>query len=387
MYGLPQSGMLGHNLLKKQLNTEGYFQSKVVPGLWKHKDRNTTFELVVDDFGIKYIKQTDLNHLITSLRKYYEVSVDMTGGEYVKITIDWDYENQRVHLSIVPYLTKTLIQFGIDPPEKKVQAPYPHTPIKYGSKTKYNESPIAGQTAAKEVQIVTGKFMWYAQGVDNIVLMALSVLASQQAKPMTETMTRVTHFLKFIASQEPAVLTYRKSNMVLAVHSDASYLNKPNACSRVGGHHYLSGNTKFPANNGAVLNIAKIIKAGMSSAAKVELSALYINARKAVEEQNILHEMGRPQPPTPMQTDNSTAEAIINSPVQPKCTKAMDMRYHWLRDRGINQKQFRFFWQPGPVNYADYAMQSGELNHVCRLNMPVLNANGPLHVSSLTKTW
>jgi hypothetical protein len=52
--------------------------------------------------------------------------------------------------------------------------------------------------------------------------------------------------------------------------------------------------------------------------------------------------MGHPQPPTPpVQTDNSTAEGIINLWVQPNHTKAMDMRFHWLHDRGVNQKQFR----------------------------------------------
>ncbi len=35
-------------------------------------------------------------------------------------------------------------------------------------------------------------------------------------------------------------------------------------------------------DNGAVLNIAQLIKAVMSSAAEAELGALYINARKAV---------------------------------------------------------------------------------------------------------
>jgi hypothetical protein len=31
----------------------------------------------------------------------------------------------------------------------------------------------------------------------------------------------------------------------------------------------------------------------------------------------------------------------------------MDMRFHWLRDREA-QRQFRFFWRPGPTNRADY---------------------------------
>ena len=91
----------------------------------------------------------------------------------------------------------------------------------------------------------------------------------------------------------------------------------------------------------------------MSSAAEAELGALYINAREAVYIRRILEEMGHPQPPTPIQTDNSTAEGIINNNVQSKRTKAMDMRFHWLRDREC-QKQFRFYWRPGTLNYADY---------------------------------
>jgi hypothetical protein len=81
----------------------------------------------------------------------------------------------------------------------------------------------------------------------------------------------------------------------------------------------------------------------MSSAAEAELGAMYINARKAIEERIILEEMGHKQPATPVQVDNSTAEGIINKRVQPKRTKAMDVRFHWLWDRSINQKQFQFY--------------------------------------------
>eukprot|EP00804_Cyclotella_cryptica_P028278 CCRYP_014620-RA/>CCRYP_014620-RA protein AED:0.46 eAED:0.45 QI:0/0/0/1/0/0/2/0/163 len=56
----------------------------------------------------------------------------------------------------------------------------------------------------------------------------------------------------------------------------------------------------FPSpNNGAIHNVAEIIKAVMSSAAEAETGGLYINARKAVEIRNILEEMGHKQPPTP----------------------------------------------------------------------------------------
>ncbi|KAL7476169.1 hypothetical protein ACHAW6_002049, partial [Cyclotella cf. meneghiniana] len=57
MYGLPQAGSLGHNLLETRLNKEGYHQSRIAPGFWKHKTRNIQLVLVVDNFGIKYIRK------------------------------------------------------------------------------------------------------------------------------------------------------------------------------------------------------------------------------------------------------------------------------------------------------------------------------------------
>ena len=63
--------------------------------------------------------------------------------------------------------------------------------------------------------------------------------------------------------------------------------------------------------------------------------------------------MGHKQPKTPVQTDNSTAEGLINNKMQPKRTNAMDMRFHWLHNQAC-QGQFRFYWRPGPLNWADY---------------------------------
>ena len=141
--------------------------------------------------------------------------------------------------------------------------------------------------------------------------------------------------------------------MVLALHSDASYLSEPKARSRAGGHFFMSEDVADPTNNGAVLNTAQIIKAVMSSAAEAELGAMFINAREAVPARITLEELGHKQPKTPMQIDNSTAVGVVNNNIQPRRTKAMDMRFHWLRDREA-QGQFRFYWRPGKDNLADY---------------------------------
>ena len=181
----------------------------------------------------------------------------------------------------------------------------------------------------------------------------ISAIASQSSKPTEDTMKQTQQLLKYLASQEEAVLTYNASDMILAAHSDASYLSEPQARSRAGGHFFLSNNSNIPPNNGAILNIAHIIKHVMTSATEAELAGLYIMAREAVYMRIILEELGHKQPPTPLQTDNSMADGVVNGKIQPKRTKAMDMRFHWLRDREC-QEQFRIYWRPGKLNYADY---------------------------------
>ena len=185
------------------------------------------------------------------------------------------------------------------------------------------------------------------------MLVALNAIATQQASPTQKTMERVKQLLDYCASQEEAVLTYHSSDMILAIHSDAGYLNESKVRSRAGGHFFLSSDVQNPPNNGAVLTIAQIIDAVMSSAAEAKLGALFINAKEAVHMRRILQEMGHPQPRTPIQTDNSTAEGVINSRVRPKRTKSMDMRFEWLLDRE-QQGQFKIYWRPGKTNLADY---------------------------------
>ena len=47
------------------------------------------------------------------------------------------------------------------------------------------------------------------------------------------------------------------------------------------------------------------------------------------------------------------AHGVLTKRILPKATKAIDMRFWWLRDRQC-QKMFRFYWRPGPDNDGDY---------------------------------
>ena len=133
--------------------------------------------------------------------------------------------------------------------------------------------------------------------------MALSAIAAQQNAPTEQTRDRVSQFLDYMATHPDAKIRYRASDMVLNVHSDASYLSAPNARSRAGGYFFLGSipqdNTPIIIN-GAIHITCTILKLVAASAAEAELGALFLNAQEAKVLRLVLEELGHPKPPIPI---------------------------------------------------------------------------------------
>ena len=356
MYGLPCAGLIAQQLLAKRLEKHGYHQSETTPGFWRHNTRPICFTLLVDDFGVKYVGEEHANHLISILKEFYEVAEDWKGSKYAGLTLDWDYAGRRVHLSMPGYVKEALVRFKHNL-RKFTSQPHKHVAKTYGAKIQYAppEDDSASLDAAGKlfIQQMAGTFLFYARAVDSTMLVALSAISSDQATPTNATMEKAKLFLDYAASHPDAILTYNASDMVLSFHSDASYLSEPRARSRAGGHFIVSSNADNPPSNGAVLINAHILKHVMSSAADAEIGAPFANSRKAMPARTMLMEMGHKQPPTPAQTDNTTALGFATRNLHPKQTKSCHMQNWWLRDREV-QNQFRFFFGPGKDNRSDY---------------------------------
>jgi hypothetical protein len=137
------------------------------------------------------------------------------------------------------------------------------------------------------------------------------------------------------------LVDYSASGMTLYVHSDASYLSETGARSRAAGHFFLSFPPRDPASLPATLpplncpthTMCKLIDDVVGSASEAEIGAGYLNAQEAVPICTTLRELRHPQPPTPMQVDSTTAEGFANGTMKQKRSKAMNMRWHWLKDR------------------------------------------------------
>jgi hypothetical protein len=71
-----------------------------MPGLWYHETHPITFTVVVDDFRVKYVNTSNVEHLIVSLKANYTLTEDWTGTLYCGISLEWDYINQTVNISM-----------------------------------------------------------------------------------------------------------------------------------------------------------------------------------------------------------------------------------------------------------------------------------------------
>jgi hypothetical protein len=126
--------------------------------------------------------------------------------------------------------------------------------------------------------------------------------------------------------------------------------------------------------NGAILIVSKVLKHVMSSAAEAEIGAVFINAKEGAVLRTTLEELGHKQPPTPMETDNTTATGYSNGTIKQKCTKAMDMRFYWIKDR-VKQGQFHIYWGPGYQNLADYFTKHHSPAHHKRIRNVYIHAD------------
>jgi hypothetical protein len=375
MYGLPQAGILANDRLVKHLLVHGYKQAKHTPGLFTHATRPLTFCLTVDDFGVKYTRKEDVDHLIATLRILYTISIDWTGHDYCGLTLDWDYVNRTVDISIPGYVENALHKFQHPERTRAQHAPHAWLAPSYGAvpqlATAEDTSDSLNAADSKRVQEIVGALLFYARAVDPTMLVALGTIAS--SKRTQDASKAVTQLLNYAATHPDAIIRYHASAMILHVHSDASYLSAPKARSRAGGFFFLSSGyspstvapsptATPPPVNGSVHTPCTLMRMVLSSATEAELGALFYNAKDAAWLRTTLIDMGHPQPPTPIQTDNVCAAGIANDTVKQRRSKAIDMRFYWIRDR-IQQGQFLVHWRKGADNLADYFTKHHSPSH------------------------
>jgi hypothetical protein len=291
MYGLPQAGILAYNQLVTHLAQYGYAPCTHIPGIWTRKTRDSAFCLVVDDFGIKYTNHCDAEHLLPALQALYVVTTDGMGSLYLAMTIDWDYHNHTVDISVPGYVTKALDRFQHNACGRAQHSTHAWTKPQYECHPQLTPAApdatnLIPPSTLTRVQEIVGTLLLYGRAIDSTMLVSLSTIASQQSKAAAQALTQL---INYAAAHPDATVRYHASDMYLHVHSDASYLSEASARSSAGGIFFLGQRPADPSKppaptdipppqNGAIHIISTIMRNVMASAMEAELGALFHNA-------------------------------------------------------------------------------------------------------------
>ena len=116
-----------------------------------------------------------------------------------------------------------------------------------------------------------GSLLFYARSIDSTFLVGLNAMAMQQTSATENTLKRTEDLLDYATTHSNAKIRYTASDMILQIHTDASYLSEPKAQSRAAGHYFLGWlpHDNQPIRlNGAIYTMCTVLKFVASSAAE-----------------------------------------------------------------------------------------------------------------------
>ena len=181
MYGLPHAGRISQDGLIERLASHGYMQTGTTC-LCRHATNSVTFTLVVDDFGVKYMREADAYDLIHCLQLYYEITIKKIPTKYLGLTIAVDKKAREVRMSAPGMIAKALKQFApfstapfavYVPPRFRSAAQKPATP---------DISPLLTADEHHRLQcLLAGVLLYYCLAIASTGLPAVTAIESALA--------------------------------------------------------------------------------------------------------------------------------------------------------------------------------------------------------------
>ena len=90
-----------------------------------------------------------------------------------------------------------------------------------------DSSPLLPAKTIHLVHHIVGTLLYYSIAVDPTIITALCSISEQQEKGTEQTYANTLWLLNYATTHPNATIQYTASDMVLHIHSNASYLFKP----------------------------------------------------------------------------------------------------------------------------------------------------------------
>jgi hypothetical protein len=271
-------------------------------------------------FGVEYVNQDDINHLIALIRMTYKLTKNWTGNLYCSICLNWDYTNCTVVIPCQGTLkrncsntftlqaNKSRVAHTHLPQSNLVPRPRLHSP----------QTPHLNwiKQVSKSAKDSWQHFVLCTSHQHDCPHDSQHHHAKQTIATTARTLEQCTQMLDYLAHNADAKVRFHASDMIMNIHLDASYLSKAKARSQTCGHFFMGW---MPKNsnpikiNGAIHVSANILRFMVASTAEAELGDLYHNCQTGIIFSQMLEAVGHKQTKTPVHCDNATAVGIANN--------------------------------------------------------------------------
>ncbi len=159
---------MANKQLQWKLAPFGYHECVNTPGLWYNGTCLILFTLEVNNFGVKYINNDNVKHLIARLKTTYTLTEDWTGDLYCGISLGWDYANRTVavDISMMGYIKKKIQEYGHLVPGRRQKCPYSPELKKFGSNAQVplppDDTPKLDANGIKCIQPISKSILQHA---------------------------------------------------------------------------------------------------------------------------------------------------------------------------------------------------------------------------------
>jgi hypothetical protein len=175
------------------------------------------------------------------------------GFLYCGIMLEWNYVGRTVDISMPGYNKKKLQEYKHLLPGRIQNCPCSPEPKQFGSDAQAplvpDETALLDARGIKRIQQIVGSILYYTHTVDMTILIALSSIAVEQTKATEITMGCCIQLLDYLASDSEAKVSYHASDMVMNIHSDASYFSEMKVRSRACGHFFMGWMPKMESQS------------------------------------------------------------------------------------------------------------------------------------------
>jgi hypothetical protein len=207
----------------------------------------------VDDFGVKYVGREHAEHLMACNKNNYNISSNWKGSAYCGLTLDWDYKNRTVDLSMPGYIKAALHKYQHAAPAfqntRHTRGIHLHMAPKHNMWRIKQPAKHFPTKMKKNYSNLWARYYIMQGPLIQPLSMPINVLASEQSKATTVTADKVIKLLNYCNTRPETKIRYHASDMIIHIHSVASYHSEKESKSRAGRFFSMGSSNNTDKNS------------------------------------------------------------------------------------------------------------------------------------------